>query len=39
VDKPHNLHLFRSVMQKLVLGLFDNINFKIVFLHAQTLQW
>jgi len=31
VDKPHNLYLFRSVTQKLVLGSFDNINFKIFF--------
>jgi len=31
VDKPHNLYLFRSFTQKLVLGLFDNVNFKIFF--------
>jgi len=31
VDKPHNLYLSRSITQKLVLGSFDNINFKIFF--------
>jgi len=38
VDKPHNLYLSRSVMQKLVLGSFDNINYNF-FLRAQTLPW
>ena len=33
------IYVCRSVMQKLVLGSFDNnINFKFVFLRAQTLQ-
>jgi len=32
------IYLCRSVRQKLVLGWFDNINFKFVLLRAQTLQ-
>jgi len=33
------IYLCRSIMQKVVLGSFDNVNFKFVFLRAQTLQW
>jgi len=32
------IHLCRSVTLKLVLGSFDNIIFKFIFLRAQTLQ-
>jgi len=36
VDKPHNLYLFRSVTQKLILGSFDNVNFKkLFFVHRR----
>jgi len=32
------IYLCHNIMQKLVLSLFNNMNFKFVFLRAQTLQ-